>query len=55
MTATAGANYNATAIEFMNSNAKATQLRDTGTLQDQFDPFGFLQQNQALQTIPTGP
>lgn len=55
VTATAGANYNATAIEFMNSNAKATQLRDTGTLQDQFDPFGFLQQNQALQTIPTGP
>ena len=54
-TLTAGANYNASAFEYMNSNAKQRSGAGfgDGTLQDAFDPFGFLLQNQALQAIPT--
>ena len=49
-------NYNATATEFMNSNARATQLNAANAgLQSQFDPFGFLLQNQALGNLTARP
>ena len=53
----ATASYNASATEYMNSNAKRQGLRGTqsGTLQDSFDPFGFFLQNQALNTIQAQP
>ena len=52
VTATAGVNYNATGIEFLNSNAQQRLLNNSGsTLQDQFDPLGFLNQNAALQSL----
>jgi protein involved in polysaccharide export with SLBB domain len=55
---TATINYNAQAFEYLNTNAErrtGTGLGDGGTLQDAFDPYGFLLQNQALQQIPTTP
>jgi protein involved in polysaccharide export with SLBB domain len=52
VSATAGANYQATALEYMNDNAKrASQNYSSGTLQDRFDPFGFLLQNQTLNQL----
>lgn len=44
--------YNATGIEFLNSNAERSQLQQGG-LQDSFDPFGFLTRNAALQNLGT--
>lgn len=49
---TANMNYNVTGIDYLNSNARQQGFRGGGgDLQDQFDPFGFLLQNQALQTL----
>ena len=49
--------YSATATEFMNSRAQAVQLRGLqgGGAQSQFDPFGFLLQNQALGNLTARP
>jgi len=62
ITTTANINYDARALAFMNSNAEKSALRQgqsSSNLQDLFDPFGFLLQNQAIQQIPsqitTGP
>jgi len=50
--ATFGANYNMQGIDFLNSAARQTSVSgSSGGLQDQFDPFGFLLRNQALQGI----
>lgn len=51
ITATAGVDYNATAIEFMNSNAKRSTVLGRGDLEDRFDPFGFLLRNSALSSL----
>jgi polysaccharide biosynthesis/export protein len=42
--------YNANGLEYLNSNAQQQSLR-TSDLQDQFDPFGFLNQNTALNNL----
>ena len=51
--ATAGysANYNMNGVDYLNKAAKSQFGRSTqsSSLMDQFDPFGFLLQNQALQ------
>jgi len=53
---TANIGYNATALESINSEANRSIDRTSGGgLQDAFDPFGFLLQNQAIQAIPTTP
>ncbi len=41
--------YNATAIEFLNSNSERAEFNQG--LQDSFDPFGFLTRNAALQGL----
>ena len=53
ITATAGANYNALGVEYLNSNAEraANNANFNTNLQDQFDPLGFLNQNAALQSL----
>jgi polysaccharide export outer membrane protein len=53
VTATAGASYNATGIEYLNSNAEraSNNAQFNSNLQDQFDPLGFLNQNAALQSL----
>ncbi len=42
--------YNATGTEFLNSNSRSQSLqgRQGGTLEDQFDPFSFLNQASAI-------
>lgn len=52
-------NYNISGVEFMNRQ-RTQSGGDNGNLQDQFDPFGFLTQNQAINSlvdrpIPTTP
>ncbi len=42
--------YNATGVEFLNSNAERVQTNQ-GNLQDSFDPFGFLTRNAALSNL----
>ncbi|MEE9294637.1 MAG: polysaccharide biosynthesis/export family protein [Phycisphaerae bacterium] len=46
--------YNASGLEFLNSNARQQSLRGL-TLEDQFDPFGFLNQNAALTALGSRP
>ena len=46
-------NYNVTGVEFLNRRSMQTQRGGGGSLQDSFDPFGFLGQNSLLQTIST--
>jgi protein involved in polysaccharide export with SLBB domain len=51
-TATYGANYNMSGLDFFNNAARRSQFRGTGgNLEDSFDPFGFLLRNQALQNL----
>lgn len=47
-------NYSISGSEFLNENARQSVLGRTG-LQQSFDPFGFLTQNTALQTLTTAP
>jgi protein involved in polysaccharide export with SLBB domain len=49
--ATAGANYQATGIEYLNENARRSSVGNAANLQDTFDPLGFLTRNALLQTI----
>ncbi len=44
--------YNATAIEYMNSNAREQAVGVTGNLENTFDPFGFLIRQQQLNQLP---
>jgi len=53
VSATAGVNYNATGIEYLNSNARQEAFNLQPNLEQSFDPLGFLQRNQALQQIGT--
>lgn len=57
LNATAGANYSASGVEFLNNNARMvhTSGNSLGTLQDRFDPFGFLLQNMDIQRLPRSP
>lgn len=49
-------NYNVTGIEFMNRRSLQTSNRgSTGTLQDRFDPLGFLSQPTATQSLGSSP
>jgi hypothetical protein len=49
-------NYNVTGIEFMNRRSLQTSNRGgTGTLQDRFDPLGFLSQPTATQSLGSSP
>jgi len=45
----ASVTYNATALEYMNSNAE--RAANNRNLEDTFDPFGFLNQNAALNSL----
>jgi protein involved in polysaccharide export with SLBB domain len=49
------ANYNMSGVDYFNKAAKQQygNVGQSGSLQDQYDPFGFLRQNQSLQTIQT--
>ncbi len=51
VTATAGVNYNAQAVEYLNGDAERGAGINRGNLQDQYDPFGFLLRNQALNSL----
>lgn len=54
VTATAGANYNAYGTEYLNSNARQSSANFIQpSLQDSFDPLGFLTRNAALQNLTT--
>lgn len=58
ISATAGANYNATALEYMNSKAERASnnfFQTTPSIQDTFDPFGSLLRNTAIQNLATQP
>jgi len=57
LSATAGVNYTGTGVEFLNENARQvhTSGNSVNTLQDRFDPFGFLMQNMAIQRTPANP
>ncbi len=49
-------NYNASGTEFLNSNSRGVALRGVGgSLEDQFDPFGFLNQNAAINALANVP
>ncbi len=49
--ATANVSYDASALEYMNTNAKMAQQGYSGNLQDQFDPFGFITRSNLMQSI----
>jgi protein involved in polysaccharide export with SLBB domain len=51
--ATANVNYNASALEYLNSNAEraSSNFRGGNSLQDLFDPYGFLLRNQSLNFL----
>ncbi|HNQ21952.1 MAG TPA: polysaccharide biosynthesis/export family protein [Phycisphaerae bacterium] len=51
VSATAGVNYNAQAIEFLNSDAERSAGASQGSMQDLYDPFGYLLRNNALQAL----
>ena len=52
----ANVSYNVTGIEYLNRRSLQTGGAGAGSsLQDQFDPFGFLQRNAMLQALPTTP
>jgi len=57
LSATAGVNYTGSGVEFLNENARQvhTSGNSVNTLQDRFDPFGFLMQNMAIQRTPANP
>jgi hypothetical protein len=47
----ASVNYNVSGIEFLNRRGQQSGRLGGGGLQDQFDPFGFLGRNAALQAV----
>ncbi|GMV97397.1 MAG: hypothetical protein AMXMBFR83_17550 [Phycisphaerae bacterium] len=49
--ATYNLNYSMTGQDFLNEAARSQQSGRGGNAQDQIDPFGFLQRNQALQSL----
>lgn len=53
----ANVNYNVTGVEFLNRRSLQTSRTGGGggSLMDQFDPFGFLNRNAALQQLRTTP
>ncbi|NLE61377.1 MAG: hypothetical protein GX616_23760, partial [Planctomycetes bacterium] len=57
LSATAGVNYTGSGVEFLNENARQvhTSGNSVNTLQDRFDPFGFLMQNMAIQRTTANP
>jgi len=48
-------NYNVTGIEFLNRASAQSRRFGGGTLQDSFDPLGFLGRNTILQNLNTRP
>jgi len=47
--------YNVTGIEYMNRRGQQSRRYGGGSLEDSFDPYGFLLRNQALQGLPLLP
>ncbi len=48
-------NYNVSGVEFLNRQDTQAGGRAGDTLQDQFDPFGFLNRNQSLSSLADRP
>jgi polysaccharide export outer membrane protein len=54
--ATATVSYNVNGVEYMNRRSQQSNFgRQSGDLEDSFDPFGFLTRNAALQNLQTAP
>ncbi|MBN1346210.1 MAG: polysaccharide biosynthesis/export family protein [Phycisphaerae bacterium] len=51
----ANVTYNVSGVEYLNRRAQQSGGNNTGNLQDQFDPFGFLNRNSALQRLTAAP
>jgi len=48
-------NYSVTGLEYMNRQLTQSGGGAGGSLQDAFDPFGFLTQNSSLQSLVSRP